>query len=170
MKKIILITLWAMNFGSGGVAEPSPMIESLVLEPASVFDVGMLRLELFTGPNSFVEYDWDSDLITISVFKSDFLGDVGEAQGVCSAWISDMRSRAQIGSLPKHQNSRFSDFFLHKHFQLVEGRPDFRSDLDGRFQLQVTIVFDWGGDEIQSLRCMTPLIGNGYSVTTIGIY
>ena len=78
MRKLIIVLAVVCSTAMTTKAEPGPVAQWLMNEPASKWDVGMLRLKeyvirlkkpkLLSEPSKYVEYHWNENRIDISAY------------------------------------------------------------------------------------------------------
>jgi len=71
---IVILILVILNFGAGiSPAEPTKTVRHLMMEPATMFDLGIVRLENLLRNNQpgilAVSYDWERNKIQINVVR-----------------------------------------------------------------------------------------------------
>lgn len=139
-------------------AGPDAAATYIMGEPASLMDIGMLRLERHLDGAAWVIYDWDSNTFVLTTFRPATEGDPGAQERACVEWVSEIRSLAAINKetgKPYGQGSVFADMFTHTGFVRKNQPDNLLEQIDRMFQLRC-----FGGGE----RIEAPLLGAGYSV------
>jgi hypothetical protein len=167
-------------------AEPGPVVNWLMNEPISLFDLGMHRLsnavrywqkkvteekpdywvQEFGGlPNYSVAYDWDLNRIFIRAQVGTIHDNAKEA---CRNLVTDALMQAYIGPdilgdfemfAPGSEGgySRFASFFSHYAYRTGSEPEEYRSRLDNIIILEATVTdLRSGADPV---KCFRPLIG-----------
>ena len=144
-------------------AEPGPVVQWLMGEPASLFDVGILELGRFvrslnlkgmdvegTSTKS-VSYDWEKNRIEIELFllgynnKNEYI----DVKWDCKRIINKMRRSGLIddttgdfydSSLRDIENSAYSDYFRHHAYKSSNQPEKYLSRLDHIIELSVTLA------------------------------
>jgi len=154
-------------------AEPDPLVSWLMNEPATLFDIGMLRLNetldlikpTFRGDLiASASYSWEQNRIRIGASavlekgRSDF-------KSVCKKVIKLIRRYG--GGLPEfdpsygNYPSNYSEFFKHFDYERKNAPDKYRQKLDQIFQIEVEVVEeDAVYDENVLARCDGPLMSN----------
>ena len=159
-------------------AEPGPIGRWLMDEPASLFDLGMLRLEMDawrwerphytynvqmkaaygTYPTYTVGYDWDENRIVVRGWMLQNINERTDAESACKKILSHISDMAGVvsdtGKLrhPGMTASRFADYFSHIGY-LEAGEPeDYRSRLDQIFVIKGSVVHSEDGQYVACSR------------------
>ena len=162
-------------------AEPGSVVDWLMNEPASLFDVGMLRLQRATkrwinesvseGPG-FGEpylagayfsaiYDWDENRIYVSGFIQEEFADTTRQKSACKATIRYMSAKAGIDSTTGRafvplDSTLLSGHFNHFYYDTASQPKDYRSRLDQVFVLRAFV----GPQTKPTLNCRRDLLSN----------
>ncbi len=143
-----LFLLALVTIGGGSLrAEPGPVGKWLMNEPASLWDVGMYRLEEYVhgwkGAHplasyiSRIRYDWDQNRIIIDIFvrKEDF------EKEKCASIIKEVRDSGGVGEDGKPFTpcgySYYSHLFSHLGFKNKDQPENYRQRLDKIFRIKV---------------------------------
>lgn len=155
-------TLWlgfaAMMALAPAHAGPDAVANYIMDEPASLMDIGMLRLEKRLDGAAWARYDWDSNTFLLWTYRPAADGDPGAQERTCAEWISEIRSLAAISDetgKPYGEFSGFAYMFTHTGFVRKNQPEDLLEQTDRMFQLKCF----GGGEHIEA-----PLLGTGYSV------
>ena len=161
-------------------ADPGPVVNWLMDEPASLFDVGMLRLDLLvegwenhtefleikqrfgssSWTNSWYNFEENRIYVTISVFDGIDVDNAGR-KAVCRELIDFMSRQAGVdlttGKLiwDKMESSSFADSFEHRDYTKTSAPSDYQSRLDGIFVLRAVV-----GKDPQLTTCRRALMSN----------
>ncbi len=153
MWKIGLIA--ALAFTTVAHAEPGPVGLWLMNEPASMWTLGMARLERYVyGWNTMhplgsypvgVGYDWDENRITIWANVSEPFD-----KNKCSMIVEEIRKSGHVveGKIllaPLRKSSTYADFFGPIGFGKPSAPEDYRERLDDIIRVRAN--FDGGGCE-----------------------
>lgn len=150
-------------------SEPTPKINYLMNEPASLFDLGMYRLgEGLSNAVILKEnrisaapfYDWDKNRIKIKGFSSINKSlDMKEAKLLCSDVIRRIKSYLMVDSetgksfLGTH--SIFESFFSHDGYKNKSEPSDLYSDIDNITEIEAYVGEE--GKEFK-INCKSPLM------------
>ncbi len=136
MKQLIAVLLLIPLLGS---ADPGPATKYLMDEPASLMDIGLLRMRLdltsttllpvtriivdenedeFSGLSLLTEYDYANDMIIVRLF---LFGESDEAEQDCKFAVGILASAVKRG---------LGDWFSHSDFK--RGNPPSLEDLQSR--------------------------------------
>ncbi len=162
-------------------AGPDDTTKLFMNRPATLLDLGMLRLNLLLDeigdesyypsglPSPYVSYHWDRDRIVISVIKFSHDSASKEGEELCAEWISFLRARANVSSKTGEAagGSYFVDQFTHSGFtneSITQATPK----LDRKFQLRCSLnIRNKSKNSERYFRTITvtaPLLGTSYSV------
>lgn len=169
-----------MGVASAAYSGPDEVTDRLMDESASLFDVGMLRLELRLAeaesiPATSTYYDWEKNQIVIwsVVFESGWT--LERATAACDGWFRQIRMLAAVNPdtgvlYPMYKRSSFAEMFSHNGFvRTINGKDtsEVAAQLDDKFSLS----FSWQRTdapvgEVSSLTCSGALTEQGYSTKT----
>jgi hypothetical protein len=160
-------------------AEPGAVINWLMNEPASLFDIGMLLLSQeasewgrfkfvkqfaakYGGQTFFlVDYDWDENRIYVSGYiTADIVGRT-EQKAACKALIIFMSDLAGVDpttgrALSGLNSSSWSQHFSHADYVKTTEPKDYQSRLDQIFVLRVFV----GPPAKQGTKCRRQLLSS----------
>jgi hypothetical protein len=166
MKRVVATALGALVFLCGSVrAEPGPVVSYLMSQPASVFTIGMMRLERRltqlgsrVGAGYFASYDWEKNRIEVSSIDFD---SVQAPQERCRALISAVRSDAGVDMdtgnfLGKLKNSYYADLFSQIGFKKKTDPEDLARQVDTIIVIDASVF----GRDGTSASCEGPLVSN----------
>ena len=161
-------------------AEPGPVVNWLMNEPASLFDVGMLRLDLWIsiwgehpriieikqrfGSSSWAHpwYNFEENRIYVTISVHDGI-DVDNAgrKAVCRELIDFMSRQAVVDpTTGKYVDDRlkvsaFAQRFEHRDYTKTSAPSDYQSRLDGIFVLRAFV-----GEDPRRTTCRRALMSN----------
>ncbi len=170
-------------------AEPGPVGQWLMGEPASLFDIGMIRLSIAASawgrpyyaintelkeaygnsPTYKVEYDWDENRIVVTAFLIINSNERPDAELACKKLLSLISDQAWVASdtgkilVPDKTNSHFADYFTHIGYERTGAAPeDYRSRLDQIFVIKGRIPRLAKGAEVYvpHVTCSRRLLSN----------
>ena len=176
----VLAVVSCLLYATSIRAEPGPVGRYLMKEPISLFDLGMLKLEMLASnwpnrqaikeikaqygvqPVFIVYYNWDENRIYVQGHIHDFVGDTAKRKLICGrliAFISDIAGvdpqRGEIYSqLPGY--SLFADEFEHRGYSNQAAPKDYKSRLDKIFVIRVFV----GEVQEKPISCIRPLLSN----------
>jgi len=169
---VAVVVLSAYSFVSS--AGPDKTTKLLMDTPASVFDLGQVRLDTYltrafknTEPQMIVNvsYNWDDDKIEVDLAQLDFKGTKSAARNSCL----DGFERLRIGAGVKIGTSKIHDFlptsyweekFVHVNYDQGGLQKNIKGKLDKKFVLSCTM---WSEDYSQVLKITSPLLSTSYS-------
>ena len=158
---LLSVSLYSLPANSG----PDRTTEWLMDERASVFDLGMIRLQtrldgfIYKWPTEFsqptIAYVWDDNEIVIKMLSINVYESVKDAKEGCRTAFNRVRAVAGVdieegGLTFKKNNSFFSFYFSHLGYVSgsVKEQDQRLADLDKKFKLECTILFE-GGERTQ---------------------
>ena len=161
MRYIASITgILAITAGQA-IAGPDVVGNYLMDEPASLMDVGIMKLNALVRPTAFANYNWDENSIEITSMNSLVKGSPSDdaLEKLCADWISSVRVLANIDPLKGAPfygaESNFARLFLHSGYQREKQPENMTSEIDRMIQLTCIL-----GSTIVT----APLLGTGYSL------
>ena len=124
-------------------AEPGPVVNWLMDEPASLFDIGILRTEITLASinsNTFIRYDWDKNRIYL---HTNFVTAIQETDGkqFCKLLIDRIRTFGGVsggGTLP-HAFSNFARNFAHHDYRSAKTPDDYLRKLDQIIEIKGSV-------------------------------
>ncbi len=163
--------------GSSAKAGPDDLSKWLMNEPASMMDIGLLRLEIYLDKVRIedreygVVYIWDRDRILIRStpkrFDDPSYKDEDDAKKGCKNWFNRMRYEFGVNGATgelREGDLFLSSFFGHDGF--TRGKqtdPDFHVQIGKKIDLWGS--FDFGDKSDRSfVYCSKPLMDTGFSV------
>ena len=178
---VILAVVICLANGTALRAEPGRVVAWLMKEPISLFDLGMLQLNLDLkmeilrdkkeGGNSDInaEYKWDDNRIEIAVVLYDYYNPyikyTGDPKEVCKDIIGALRQHGQIDPDSGHyseaiRNSSYSDYFSHYGYVSKNAPDNYRGRLDKIIEFSVLVQPRLEGGDVVFARCTGPLLSN----------
>lgn len=179
MRGLFVLVLCAGIAGSAK-AEPGPVVNWLINEPASVFDVGMLRMqqlvraleppkeldELFT----LVAYDWEENRIYIrgSIAKHNsinLLDPKQQVRALCGAFFDEIRKQAIVNPVTGQaifDHSSYSAQFAHIGYSSNSAPKNYRVKLDRIIVIE--FKYPLGLEGVRPSVCTGPLLDTGFSI------
>ena len=157
---VSIACFWSMPCFSG----PDATSSRLMSDPATMLDIGLVRLDLWLQAQGLglSYFDWDSNRIIIEA-PADVRDAVSEpdAEQKCASWINEFRQRTAIdvNGKPWTGSTQLSSFFRHRGFVPSAEPPTYSAEIDRLFLLNCQ--GHWGKDYIV---VFAPLLGNTYSV------
>lgn len=160
-------TLWLLLSLACATAnsEPTNSIKYLITEPASMMDIGLLRLNIDLRNkkelgHAGTSYDWDKNKLNLIFIPQDILEDQGAAKQWCQETFSKVRTMflVDIDASKTHENRRASSFgryFTHKGYASKKQPADLLHDIDDIVEL-TAIVYH----QNTTLECNGPLVSN----------
>ncbi len=166
-------------------AEPGPVGQWLMNEPASLFDIGMIRLkmeaktwelqdfayntemkEAYGQPPGYIAgYDWDENRIVVQGWLGIKSEERPDAELACKKVLSLISDRAGVVpdtgkfSLSDMTNSVFADYFSHIGYEVKDAPEDYKSRLDQIFLIKANILLV-GEYPKQFFACSRRLLSN----------
>jgi hypothetical protein len=168
---VIAVIAMVLTFNKLCIAEPDSTVRYLMNEPASMFDLGMLKLkrdldDWLKDPhvNVFVSYDWNTNRIEIKVSDTKDVYKIKKyARNWCDETICEIKRLLDVNCstgkplLPK-MGSLLYDYFTHAGYVNKGGPKDPGGKLDNI--VNITVGTYWGdGKDRKPLRCGVPLLG-----------
>lgn len=156
MKRLICTTILLSIFATPVRAEPGPIVNWLMDEPSSLFDMGMWRLDRqalismktvgvgLVGNRGFsTEYDWDSNRIRLNYFAINHPFNKTE----CKKTI--MQARRVVGlvtdGVAALGHSYVANLFSHLGYSSNSAPKDYFQKLDNI--IEITVTLDGGSCE-----------------------
>lgn len=179
----IFAVVLSLSNVSATCADPGPVVQWLMNEPASLFDIGIWKLdleleriseiELEWAMSAYADYDWARNRITIkarvSKFQSRGEDPIKQLKRGCRSWMEHLRSNGGVliyssGYIPDSKSSKYSDYFAHFGYNNENQPKDYRQKLDEIIELRVKAIFALK-DITDSLvgtqvNCGGPLVSN----------
>ncbi len=167
MKRLLLVAILFATTTTGHT-EPTPAVRHLMNEPATLFDLGMLRLQQkfrkialddFDLVFAVVSYDWDTNRIKITAFAStEKIKTVeGRKQG-CRKVLKEIKQDLGIDletGRPKGPNSFVSNLFSHVDYSRRGWPSDLVDELDNMVELTARVFGQTGTGAL----CRSTLLG-----------
>ena len=178
IKKIITGLTLSMLLNSGMVgAGPDKTTSLLIDTPASLFDLGVLRLDfklndLDFGPHvgaPWINYAWDDDKIQIRITSVGFFdGNKASGHQECLKAFATLRFSAGVKPITSklydsYDNSTWADLFNHINYS-NKSVSNSLSELDKKFTLICVVVFS--DDSIKGLKLESKLLSTTLSEST----
>lgn len=169
---ITILTTLTLSFGAPVTAGPDETIKALMNEPATMLDLGILKLQLHLNQvesNPFrkwnVIYNWDDNTIDLNTY-SHSKADVKDAKDTCSEIVTGLRSEAGYkadGSVILGISS-FAYFFDHMGWQVGSNEEvrERQEDLEKKFRIRITdfVTIEGGPGR---LECTARLPGTSFA-------
>jgi hypothetical protein len=159
-------------------AETSPTVQYLMREPATLWDLGIARMQIDLGFKSRdfviagkhastlqVAYRSDANRLQITaVFQQPEFSELGPAKQACTQVIGDLRAfflvdpssgRPFAAQLDSNSGSSAATYFTHAYFDTGRETANFEKNIDALIAFQVVVMSRSG----RALTCSAPLIG-----------
>lgn len=164
MKSLSLASLVVILMLRPAVAGPDDTTQNLISDPASMLDIGILRIDLALRSQDlgFLLFDWNANRLYVQKIILDGFPDAKSAEEACASWVWNVRKLADIDretGKPYGAHSRFADFFSHEGFQRNNTPGSLYVDLDRLFILNCSAYGAEG-----SVSVTAPLLGTTYSI------
>lgn len=170
--KIIPTTLAALLIGTAAAqAGPDEVAKWLIQDPASMIDLGVLRIDLALSngsgaPGGRATYDWDKNRFTITGSAGQ-VESADKAEKACEEWVNSVRVAAFIdtstGNPYLGKASLFAELFSHSGFERTNAPADLYTTIDKMIELRCYGSFKLDGD-LKIIEANAPLLGTGYSL------
>jgi len=149
VRKLLVLTVFIswIAYSGHARAEPDSTVSWLMSEPASVFDIGMMKLEnhliqktqqfnldfdFITDLNGWPYYDWDKNRITIIIVTRT----CNYSKERCKTLIDELRFFENFAK--KHQGySKFAGFFEHNGYSSKDEPKGIAADLDKIMEIKI---------------------------------
>lgn len=171
LRVILTLAIGILPYSST-YANPDETTRQLMTESASVFDVGMLRLELELSqikktvryPKSFdllnASYIWNKDQIVIFTGPINAVSTIEDAKSGCKEAFSVIRNYALVSAatgklLNFVDNTNFSGFFSHNGYSISKIQSSL-AEFDKKFVLKCRCPVRGGED----IKAEAPLLSN----------
>ena len=167
---VVVLSAYSLVSSAG----PDKTTKLLMDTPASVFDLGQIRLDTyltraFKNTESQmivnVSYSWDDDKIEVGLAQLDFKGTKSAARNACLKGFATLRLGAgvDIGTSKIHDflpMSYWEEKFVHVNYDQGGLQRNIKGKLDKKFVLSCTI---WSEDYSRVLKITSPLLSTSYS-------
>lgn len=169
----MLFTVAAIAVATSSTAEPDATTRYLINEPASLLDVGILRVADRLGPDWKVVYNPQDDTIDLITSVRDVIGDKFDAERKCKWMIEFTRLSAGIGGIALFTVSPYATDFLHASVKVntefdirAERGEEFKRlvEIDRKFHLIVAVYYGASGQPQRKIVCSAPLLGESYTL------
>ena len=171
LRVILTLAIGILPYSST-YANPDETTRQLMTEPASVFDVGMLRLQLELNqikkavryPKSFdlltASYIWNKDQVVIFTGPINAVSTIEDAKSGCKEAFREIRNYALVNDdtgkvLTFVDNSNFSGFFSHNGYSVSKIQGSL-AEFDKKFVLKCRCPVRGGED----IKAEAPLLSN----------
>lgn len=167
MRKILWFCIFAIC-GQPIFSGPDETTNFLMDEPASLMDLGILRLNLALQNNAagYVSYSWDENRIKIAAPYQNVNGPYATedaAEEACSKWVTELRRLLGIdpttGKPFWGQTSLAADFFRHQGFRRMNAPETLYTDVD---KLIIFVCYAKSSENL--VKVTGSLVAKGYSV------
>ncbi|MCV6824064.1 MULTISPECIES: hypothetical protein [Halocynthiibacter] len=152
-------------------SDPGEVTKYLMNEPATVFDLGLIRLEYFLTsyypPLGSTLYDSRNDRLTIrKAFDEVSSSDIAEQ--TCKDWLERVRKIGAVDPLsgmvePPFENSVYSNFFKHISQRNDDAPEDYLKKFDEIIHLKCNHLLDDG----TILSIGAPLLGGSFVISRL---
>jgi hypothetical protein len=180
IRKVIIGLVLSLLLGNGVVVAGPDKTTSLLMDtPPSLFDLGMVRLNLRLDKINFLKelgtpkpnasYKWDDDKIWVNLLFQKYKGDNVSARTSCLSSLTLLRNNAGIDSETSkvyvfYDHSVWADLF--NHIGYVQKRLNSELvNLDSKFLLGCTIHFVDPSKGV--LKILSPLLSTSHSETIL---
>jgi hypothetical protein len=167
---VVVLSAYSLVSSAG----PDKTTKLLMDTPASVVDLGQIRLDTyltraFKNTESQmivnVSYSWDDDKIEVGLAQLDFKGTKSAARNACLKGFATLRLGAgvDIGTSKIHDflpMSYWEEKFVHVNYDQGGLQRNIKGKLDKKFVLSCTI---WSEDYSRVLKITSPLLSTSYS-------
>ena len=167
---VVVLSAYSLVSSAG----PDKTTKLLMDTPASVFDLGQIRLgtyirRAFERNDSqmivSVSYNWDDDKVEVVLDQLDFKGTKSVARNICLKGFETLRLGAgvEIGTSKIHDylpTSFWEEKFVHVNYDQGGLQKNIKGELDKKFVLGCNI---WLEDYSQVLKITSPLLSTSYS-------
>ena len=179
---VLAVVLWLGNVNATR-ADAGPVVNWLMSEPASLFDLGMLRLQTEatkwtrkshiynetmdaqygTYPGYEVWYDWDENRIFVESYLLYEINIIDDAKQACRIMLDAISQNASVDpetgeptrTISGSPVSEFARYFRHSDYATKNTPDNYMTRLDKIFMLRA--VVNPLGD---STTCFRPLLSN----------
>jgi len=173
---VFVFVFSTFGFTNPTLAGPDSTTSYFTRTPASMFDVGMLRLDLRLKtikdssdypskyPTAYANYSFKDDEIIIAISSFSFKGTNSEAETYCSEWVRIIRLFAGIDTntgKPVYAHSHFTELFSHDGYT-NEPTDNALAKLDPKFLLSCYLL--GMGMDGKAVSITAPLLGTSYSI------
>ncbi len=143
-------------------AEPGPVVRWLLHEPASLFDIGMIKLNrtlkrrfVENGLHAYAIYHWHKNRIILNATRE--VKHSSSARIICSSLIERFRIVGDVnkGAPRNKKQSHYSILFTHAGGEVSDQPANYFAKLDQIMELEVRVRALDTGEEI---FCNGPLL------------
>ena len=168
---VVVLSAYSLVSSAG----PDKTTKLLMDTPASMFDLGMIRLQTYFTNASLrvksplivtVKYNWDDDKIAVNLTGFDYEGDKIAARNECLKGFENLRMSAGV----EEGTSKIHDFlpmsfweekFIHVDYDQAGIKGKLTGHLDKKFILKCSVYAAEGYSSIVELQ--SPLLSTSYS-------